>query len=46
MDTENPTKFVIIALFLTAALLIIAGDRWSERIGKIHAVSPAAKGGA
>lgn len=44
MDSSNPTKHVVIALMLTAAILIIAGDRWNERIGAFHAVKPASKG--
>jgi hypothetical protein len=43
---DNPTKFVIVSLFLTATLLIVAGNRWNERIGKIRRVAPAVKGGA
>lgn len=44
--TDNPTKFVIVSLMLTAALLILAGDRWNERISRFRNVAPAARGGA
>lgn len=40
----NPTKHVLIALMLTAALFIIAGDRWDEGIGSIKPVRVAPKG--
>lgn len=43
--SDNPTRFVIISLMLTATLLIIAGDRWNERISKFRNVGPAVKGG-
>jgi hypothetical protein len=41
--SDNPTKHVVIALMLTAAILIIAGDKWNARIAQIHAVQPARK---
>lgn len=37
---DNPTRHVIVALALTAAIFVIAGDDWNAKIAKIVPVRP------
>lgn len=44
MDGTNPTRHVLVALMVTAIVLIIAGDKWSPVVGSLGAVRPIRKG--
>jgi len=44
MQTTNPTRHVLIALMVTAIVLVIAGDKWQPNVAKLGAVRPVQKG--
>lgn len=40
---DNPLRHIIIAMTLSIAVFVIAGDRWNERIRSFQPVSAASK---
>lgn len=40
MTDGNPVRHVLIAWSLAALLFVIAGDKWSQNIGRIQPVHP------
>lgn len=45
MNGGNPTRDVIVALALTALVLIIAGDKWNSNVSLFQPVRPVRAGG-
>lgn len=40
---DNPIRHIVIAMTLSVAVFIVAGDRWNERIRSFKPVTPVSK---